>query len=283
MQQSFPAELNIEKWGNPRGKVLFFLHANSYSARMYHPFLEPLATDHHIWSPDLPGHGNSRWNGRIQSWEDLADYFIEQLEKTPPQTPMVGMGHSIGGIVMMIMASKRPDWFEKLILLDPVMLPKRILMVMRVLRLFSLTQGIPLAKAAIKRRDTFASRAEAREHYAQKAIFSRWEPRFLDAYVESCLHDNDSGSVQLSCAPQLESSIYQSIPLSVWSLPKRLNLSALFIIGTFSDTVNHRGINRLRRCRGNHIVKTVKAGHLFPFEKPAEAMALIKDYLHDAN
>jgi len=269
----------MNQWGNSEGKTLLFLHANSYSSKMYQSFLEPLSKEYNIWSPDLPGHGESRWNGRIAAWSDLADYYITQLEKSPPPQPMVAMGHSIGGIVIMLMVLKRPAWFDKVILLDPVMLPTWILGLMRILRLFSLTHLIPLAKSAVRRKNHFDSKAAAQEHYSKKSIFSRWEPVFMEAYVDSCLRENGKGAFQLACAPQLESSIYQSIPLNVWRLPQRLQTQALFIIGGHSDTVNHRGIKRLKRSRGNHIVKTVPAGHLFPFEKPAESMAVIKDYL----
>jgi len=269
----------MNRWGNPEGDPLFFLHANSYSSKMYRPFLEPLLKDYDIWAPDLPGHGESRWNGRIAAWVDLANYFITQLEKSPPPKPMVAMGHSIGGIVIMLMAIQRPAWFKKIVLLDPVILPKRILAIFWVLKLLSLTHIVPLAKAANRRRNHFQTKVSALEHYAKKRIFSRWEPRFLEAYVESCLREDDQGAFQLSCAPQLESSIYQSIPLNVWSLPKQLPVPALFIIGEKSDTVNQRGFKRLKRVPGNHIVKSVVAGHLFPFEKPAESMSIIKDYL----
>lgn len=246
---------------------------------MYQPFLEPLFKDYNVWAPDLPGHGDSRWNGRIEAWMDLANYYVAHLEKNPPEKPMIAMGHSIGGIVIMLMAIQRPDWFKKIILLDPVMLPKRILSVIRVLKFLSLTHTIPLAKAANRRKNHFQDRKAARNHYAKKKIFSLWEPQFLDAYVETCLHADEQGGLQLSCAPQLESSIYQSIPLNVWRLPKRLLVPALFIIGDFSDTVNGHGFKRLKKSRGNHIVKSVVAGHLFPFEKPTESMAIIKDYL----
>jgi len=269
----------MNQWGNPEGKMLFFLHANSFSSKMYQPFLEPLSKDFNIWSPDLPGHGESKWNGRIEAWADLADYFITQLEKSPPARPMVAMGHSIGGIVIMLMAVQKPQWFEKIILLDPVMLPKRILVGIRVLRLLSLTHIIPLARSAVRRRNHFENKALAREHYSKKAIFSRWEPRFMEAYVETCLREDGNGAYQLSCAPQLESSIYQSIPLNVWRLPKRLPAQALFVIGEKSNTVSLSGFRRLKRSRGNHIVKSVVAGHLFPFEKPTETMAIIEDYL----
>lgn len=246
---------------------------------MYQPFLEPLFKGYDILSPDLPGHGESRWNGRIEAWVDLANYYIAHFEKSPPEKPMIAMGHSIGGIVIMLMAIQRPEWFKKIILLDPVLLPKRILGLIRVLNFLSLTHIIPLAKAANRRKNHFQDREIAQKHYAKKKIFSRWEPRFLEAYVETCLREDGNGEFQLSCAPQLESSIYQSIPLNVWSLPKKLPLPALFIIGDKSDTVNKRGFERLKRTRGNHIVKSIIAGHLFPFEKPKESMAIIKDYL----
>ncbi len=246
---------------------------------MYQPFLEPLAKDYNIWAPDLPGHGESHWNGRINAWIDLAKYFITQIEKSQAAKPMVAMGHSIGGIVIMLMAIQRPEWFKKIILLDPVMLPKHILALFRILKLISLTHIIPLAKSANRRKNHFQTKAAALEHYSKKQVFSRWEPPFLEAYVETCLRKDSQGTFQLSCAPQLESSIYQSIPLNVWSLPKKLSVPALFIIGEKSDTINRRGINRLRQSNRNHIVKSVAAGHLFPFEKPAESMAIIKDYL----
>ena len=268
---------------NPRGTArrgtLLFLHANSYSAGLYQAFLEPLLENYEVWSPDLPGHGNSRWNGRIQDWADLADHFIKLLEKNPPTTPLIGMGHSIGGIVMMMMAIRKPDWFQRIILLDPVLLPKHILWLMRGLRFISLTQIIPLAKAANRRRWLFSSRPEALKHFSRKKVFSRWEPQFLKAYVDTCLHPTRSDQYQLSCAPQLESSIYQSLPLKAWRFPKRLPVPALFLIGKYSDTVNQRGFHRLKKLGGNHVAKSIDGGHLFPFEKPAASMALIKEFL----
>ncbi len=269
----------MNTWGDPQGSTLLFLHANSYSARLYHSFLEPLFDSYQVLAPDLPGHGESRWNGRIQAWADIATFYSDHFTRNPPKTPMVGMGHSIGGIVMMQLAIKHPQWFSRIILLDPVMLPKRILAAMRVLRLLSLSHLIPLVNAANHRKVQFPSRQVALEHYSKKQVFSRWEPQFLEAYVESCLHETESGILQLSCAPHLESSIYQSIPSNVWSLPARLKTPSLFLIGRYSDTVNRKGMQRIQRLVGNDVVKRIDGGHLFPFEKPDESMELIKDFL----
>ena len=179
----------------------------------------------------------------------------------------------------MLMSVQRPDLFVKLILLDPVMLPKGILTGIKMLRLLSMTHIIPLAKAANRRRTAFPDRTSVSRHYATKEVFSRWAPGFLEAYAETCLHEIESGEWQLSCAPLVESSIYQSIPLTVWSLPQKLTHPSLFLIGKYSDTINHRGFRRLQKRLGNHVVKRLDGGHLFPFEKPGETLEQIKDFL----
>ncbi len=279
MRTPFPQTISMNPQGTAKQGSLFFLHANSYSASLYKPFLEPLYDEYEVWAPDLPGHGDSYWRGQIQDWSDLAEYYIKQLENTPPPKPLIGMGHSIGGVVMILMAIKRPEWFSRLILLDPVLLPKHILWIMYGLRLTSLTHLIPLAKAADRRKWLFPSRQAALDHYSSKQVFKRWEPQFLEGYVDTCLTLNHEKKYQLSCAPQLESSIYQSLPLNPWKYTRKLATPALFIIGEYSDTVNQRGFKRLKRLSGNNVVRSVAGGHLFPFEKPGLSMALIKDFL----
>ncbi|NQV15865.1 alpha/beta hydrolase [bacterium] len=275
----FPSEFIKNSRGTANRGTVFFLHANSYSAALYGAFLEPLYSDYEVWAPDLPGHGQSRWNGRIRDWSDLADHFIELLEQEALPRPMIGMGHSTGGIVTMLIAIKRPHWFSRIILLDPVMLPKHVLWIMRGLRLASLTHFIPMARAAERRRWQFPSKQDALEHYSHKKVFANWDPQFLKGYVDHCLHITSSGKYQLACSPQLELSIYQALPKNAWSLPKRITIPTLFIVGKYSDTINNRGLRRLQRMGGNHVVKAIDGGHLFPFEKPVESMKTIKDFL----
>lgn len=279
MATTFPDDFNKHPKGTPKQGTVFFLHANSYSAEMYDPFLKELYPNYEVWAPDLPGHGRSRWNGRIRDWSDLADHFIKQLEGDPLPAPLIGVGHSIGAIVIMLMVIKRPEWFSRIVLLDPVLLPKYVLWVMRGLRLASLTHLLPLARAAERRRWEFSSKSEALEHFSKKRVFSRWEPQFLQGYIDHCLHETGSGNYQLSCSPQLEISIYQSLPKKAWSYIRKISTPALIIIGKHSDTVNGRGIRRLQRMRGNHVVKSIDGGHLFPFEKSEQSISFIKDYL----
>lgn len=283
MHNEFPDALSLHRYGSAESGTLLFLHANSFSAEMYEGFLSPLFSDHEVLAPDLPGHGRSFWPGRIQSWESLADYYLEKLDLDNMKQPLIGMGHSIGGIAILFMALKRPDLFSRIVLLDPVLAPKRFLVIMRVFNFFSIAHLNPMSQKAKKRRQVFESRQKAYDLYQKKSVFSRWQPFFLQAYVDTCLREEESGSVRLSCSPELESSIYQSIPLHAWSLPKRVSTPALYLIGENSDTVNPRGVKRLKNLKNHSQLKLVKGGHLFPFETPECSMQLIKEFLTDAN
>lgn len=283
MLETLPASIPLHQRGNANKGSLLFLHANSYSAGMYNDFLEPLEAEYQITSPDLPGHGQSSWQGRIDSWEKLADYYIQQLDLSAERAPRIGMGHSIGGILILFIALKRPDIFSKIILLDPVLLPKRILYVFRFMKLLSLSHTAPIARAALRRRRSFSSPEMALKAYSKKRVFSNWKEGYLEAYIKTCMRTNDDGSVRLACRPELESSIYQSVPVNAWSLPGKTSVPALYIIGSRSDTVNARGVNRLKRKVGADKVKTISGGHLFPFEDPEGTMAIIKEFLADEN
>lgn len=279
MSSTFPDRVPLHQRGSAKKGSLLFLHANSYSAEMYRDFLEPLEADYAITSPDLPGHGSSTWQGRVNDWEKLAEFYLDILDLEGQVAPRIGMGHSIGGILILFMALKRPDLFSRIILLDPVLLPKRILYVFRGMKLLSVAHEAPIAKAARRRKRTFSSRQRAYEHYSRKKVFKKWQDSYLQAYVDSCLREESNGSVHLVCTPELESSIYQSVPLNVWRIPRKISIPALYIVGSHSDTINERGVKRLKSMIGADQVSVVEGGHLFPFEDPDGSMTLIKEFL----
>ena len=48
---------------------------------------------------------------------------------------MIGMGHSIGAIVTLRAALREPTLFRALVLIDPVLLPRKRMLELRLLRL----------------------------------------------------------------------------------------------------------------------------------------------------
>jgi pimeloyl-ACP methyl ester carboxylesterase len=279
MKTAYPETVPTYSWGDPSRARILFLHANSFAAGMYQPFMEGLLDDYHVLAPELPGHGQSQWPGVIKGWPSLADYYLQQMDNQGLTDPVIAMGHSIGGIISLIMAVKQPQRFSKIVLLDPVLLPGKILTLIAIMRALGQRKRFPLARKAYRRRTHYPDRESALERYRHKRVFARWQPRFLRGYVDHCLRTLPDGSLELACSPELEASIYETLPVNVWSFVRKLRIPTLIVVGEHSDTVAPAGVRRLSRINSNLIVKTTPGGHLFPFEEPEAALKIIREYL----
>ena len=91
-----------------------FSHANGFPAPVYEPFLRHFS-QHDIHA--IPVLGEGKYTIR-NSWKSLARELIDTIEAR--QTgPVVGIGHSLGGVATFWAAQQRPDLFSHVFLLDP--------------------------------------------------------------------------------------------------------------------------------------------------------------------
>lgn len=110
------------------GDQIHFCHGNSLSAGTYLPFLEKLCSHNlKVYAADIRGHGFSTKEKTLQikNW----DIFIKDLEQVVlsiTNPPVIGIGHSIGGYFTYAAAALFPRLFSKVILLDPIIFPVKI-------------------------------------------------------------------------------------------------------------------------------------------------------------
>jgi len=76
-----------------------------------------LAERYQVVAPDLPGFGLTPPAGRPSSVEANADLLVRFLERIG--RPVVLVGNSMGGLISMMVASRRPDLVRTLVLVDP--------------------------------------------------------------------------------------------------------------------------------------------------------------------
>jgi pimeloyl-ACP methyl ester carboxylesterase len=273
--------LHYLDWGGA-GLQVHFMHGNGFCAGTYAPFIANLSGELHIFASDVRGHGDSLNlnHRRIRNWK----IFVKDLKAIIEQVmtpPIVGMGHSLGAVTTYMAAAEYPHLFSGIVLIDPVILPRRLLWLLAGLKLLGLTGKIPLARAARRRRRSFQGKKEALKLFAAgRGIFKTWHREFIDAYLECGLLEKDAETAVLKCDPELEAQIFESIPLNVWRYAKKITCPVLAIRGAVSDIFFADAAQRLTGRIADFELQTVPhSGHFPPMEKPEQCARFILDFI----
>ena len=99
------------------GPVLLLIHGMAGTYENWHAVIEPLARDHTVIAPDLPGHGTSAPGGGDYSLGSLAAGLRDLLIARGHDRATL-VGHSLGGGIAMQFAYQFPEMTERLILVS---------------------------------------------------------------------------------------------------------------------------------------------------------------------
>lgn len=115
--------INYEETGDPKGFPVILLHGwgcNNSTLKSIATILEPSM---HIFSLDLPGHGNSEEPSTIWGTSEFAETVEEFIRLLNIEKPSL-IGHSFGGRTAIMMASR--GIYNRLVLIDSAgITPKR--------------------------------------------------------------------------------------------------------------------------------------------------------------
>jgi pimeloyl-ACP methyl ester carboxylesterase len=264
------------------GKDLHFLHANGYPPDCYQPLFENLKSRFHIFGMQL----RPLWPGAdpssIDDWRPLSDDLLRFLSERNAD-PVVGVGHSVGGIVTLRAAFQEPQRFRSLILIDPVLFPPWRIFEWNLARIVGLGHvAHPLIAGALKRRREFDDLDSIVRSYRRRSIFRHFSDDSLRAYVEGIVRPRAGGGYELIFSPEWEARIYYTgiwRDLDLWRKLRTLRIPTLIIRGAESDTFWAQSAERVRRVNPAVRIEAVpQAGHLVPLERPQEVAQLILDF-----
>lgn len=269
----------------PRGKpVLHFIHGNSYSGLTYLPMWQALYDDFDIFLHDVQGHGNSDNGGRFAGWNESArlatDVVDQVLIPTFGAVPIIGCGHSFGGILTLLMSSQQPAMFDQLILLDPILFPRRMLFAMRLLGSLGLYARNPYARKARKRRSVWATPEEAYTGLQNRGMFRGWHDDALQAYVSFAMHEDINGQWALKCPPNREAEIFSSYADGLWRYLRRdLAVPTQIWVGQQTYPFARKALARLQSFNNKVQLHWVEGGHCFMLERPEQSARHIRHAL----
>jgi pimeloyl-ACP methyl ester carboxylesterase len=261
------------------GPVIHLAHANGFPPGTYRRLAESLTPHYHVIAlAARPLWPDSRPES-APTWRPLADDLSAGLDRLGLRA-IVGVGHSLGGVLTLWAAILRPDLFRAVVLIDPVILPPTWLAALRLLRGLGLGQRQPLVQSALHRRRTWPSRQACFERYRSRPQFARWPDAALWDYVESATREAEDGQVELIYPANWEAHIFATTPTDIWRDVPHLRTSALVLRGEHSDIFLPAAQARLaRRLPRARFITIPGAGHLLPMERPIEIGAAIHNWL----
>ena len=264
----------------PMKPVIVFSHGNSFPASTYGGLTSLLeARGYPVRAIEKIGHDpaypvTSNWPHLVQQ---LADFSTLQAQAAG--TPIVLVGHSLGGFLSLMCAAKHPELaggaLRGVVLLDsPIISGWRAQMV-GMAKLTGLVGSLGPGAISKKRRHKWGSKEEVFLHFRAKKGFAAWDDEAIHRYVDGGTFV-DGDLRRLAFNRDIETAIYNALPdnlgLLMASHPPQCPVA--FIGGRQSVEIKRVGLAMTQRITEGRM-RMVDGGHLFPIENPLVTAAAI--------
>jgi len=266
------------------GPSALFVHATSFCADGWQPVVAELRrtmrTSLRAVAIDQRGHGGSdapvdpaayQWT-RLAA--DVAALAASLSAKEEEARRVVGIGHSSGATALLAAAGMHPERFAALVAVEPVLFEKPAPR-----DADSFAGSSFLAMAARRRRERFASFAEARERLRARPPYAGFSPTAFDALLRGVLAPDGEG-VMLRCTGEREACCYEgAAALDLWPLAGSIRAPLLLVLGEHSAVPPALRDRLVAALPSVQIVTIPGATHFAALERPCEVGAAIGNFL----
>ena len=255
--------------------ILHFAHANGFPGQSYRILLEPMQSQWQIKVLDRLGHQPSFPVN--QNCQALVDELLHHLRQTCGNQQVIGLGHSLGGVITYMAALKEPERFSQIILLDPPLLTGLDSWGLKLGKRFGFIDKITPAGITKGRRSHFPDQTTAINYFASKKLFKDFHPQALQDYVAFGTEQRSTGGIQLRFSPAVEVAIFRNLADNLTGSHRKLKVPASIIRGESSDLITDQREKRLRKM--GFEIHQVPGGHMFPLENPVQTRECLQKIL----
>jgi pimeloyl-ACP methyl ester carboxylesterase len=216
---------------------------------------ESLKGDHQILSLTILDHGDSDTPKDSLSLVDHAE-IMRECYKQLDFVPSTLVGHSVGGMMGIILLANYPEEFNGLVLVD--------------IAPFDSSSRSPRPKPP----DYFES-----EDMAMAWLVKQY-PGFTDRYLKNRLkYAFNRKEGKLFLKPRGD-KIRGGLVTDLWPYIERITKPTLLLKGKESDLVTPETQERMKKSMPNlEIIEVIGTGHMIPQDKPEEFEILVKKFL----
>ncbi len=274
--KQFKKDFKYIKWSD-NGPLLHIAHATGLCSNVYTEFAKILAEKFKVIGMDFRGHGKTSAcanSKNLHSWEifykDLEEFFRHLNE------PVVALGHSMGGTVSAVLASRYPELVSKLILIEPGFMPPLWRPFVYFVQKSGLSMRVPFVTTVTRKKRSWRNKTEAMDDLHSKGPFKSWRKTILEDYISDGTKMLKDSSLELICDPIWEGKILATAPVNIWAEVSRIKCPTFVIYGENSKTFLPSVAKKLKKSLPQVILKMIPdTGHFIPMEQPENLAEIV--------
>ena len=263
------------EWGNTDNPKVLMFHAVGMCSQIWNFAAKDLANDYHVYSFDLRGHGDTEHpEGGITFKQIGADTasVIQALELEGSNC----IGHSAGGMSMLIADSMFPGIVGKGVLIDTRVGDSPM-------ALLTPEEQELRMKRTLQKRMIWESREVMYEAYRNRPVVKPWTEEGFADYIEGNTRILDDGTAQLKCKPAVEEEFYANRRhLDTQKVLRGLGGDYVLLVGAYdgAQTSADAAVEHLKREAKGFQLKELGAGsHFVPMEHPDLVLRAIRNFI----
>ncbi|MBL4584989.1 MAG: alpha/beta hydrolase [Pseudomonadales bacterium] len=246
--------------------MLHFMHGVAFCGKLYWPLLKQLTENNGLFMQDMQGHGESDAGDLFVGWEKAIEHafgVMDNFEVKNSGSALIGMGHSYGASLSVIMAVQRPELFDGLILLDPMIMPPELLVKLPI-------NESPMAQRTLRRKAKWDNLEQVHRFFRSKPAFAQWTEDAFTSFIDHTLVLHSDGSYHLKCAPQTEAEVLASPLETIWENLDKLVVPTVIIHGDDARSPILANSKKAAQTNPNITAVQMTGGHNFMQEIPEE-------------
>lgn len=246
-------------WGSS-GPKLVFIHSMGMDARGFDINCRALLDEYQILALDILDHGDSDSPKEPVSLPDHADVMRECYRQLS-FVPNVLVGHSVGGMMGMVLAAEYPKDFKGMVLVD--------------IAPFQMSGRRTGRRPGPPPKDTFADEDEARAYFRTR--YTDMTDEAIENRVKYALVKDEKGMLKRKPSGN---AIRGGLSTDLWPYVERMRVPCLLLKGGTSTLVTDETLERMKTTMPDLKVVTVDGvGHMIPQGKPEEFEQHLRAFL----